>query len=480
MVFISRALPQLVEIVNTELFRRLREKHGTFFEKFILSKLVPVVGNMCETNLGVEEDVANCIAREVDAIINSAATTTVAERFDVALDLNMVAYASRQSEGKIIGQSRGKGNYVASSSDIFEAPHKHDHGLDIKAEIKLASEMKKSLKENEIDQKLKDFGMSWAQEYGWPNTYAFTKAMGEMVVEDIKGHLPVIIIRPSVIESTLKEPFPGWIEDPVMHRMIDPFMLLYGKGKIPGFYSDPNIALDVVPVDIVVNSTLAAIAKHGSEESKPEDSNSSDDHVYQITSSVANPLICRDLLDMAYQHFSLCPCFDRMGNPIHISAFKFFTSLKDFLSDMKNTNGNEKISPRKELIRRKSMEHLKYLAELYLPYSFFDGREVAILVPGFQQLVSITYDVICLFISFMYSVLKMRNEKNSFLSKQTLSPYILVLLSTVVSKLEEGVQGLTAFPPVLGLSPDGGGTDAGGKAACVVWDAYVVWSCRER
>ncbi|KAK1367388.1 Fatty acyl-CoA reductase [Heracleum sosnowskyi] len=384
----------LNEIINTELFKCLREKHGMFFEKFILSKLVPVVGNMCETDLGIQEDVANRVAREVDVIINSAATTTFDERFDVAVDLNTVgaarivnfakkceklnlyvhvstAYASRQREGMIIEQSFGKGHYVASSSDIFEAPDKHVHGLDIKAQIKLASEMKKSFKDNEIDQKLKDFGMSRAQEYGWPNTYAFTKAMGEMVVEDIKVHLPVIIIRPSIIESTLKEPFPGWIEG---NRMIDPFMLLYGKGKIPGFYSDPNIALDVVPVDIVVNSTLAAIAKHGSEESKPEDSNSSDDHVYQITSSVANPLICRDLLDMAYQHFSLCPCFDRMGNPIHISAFKFFTSLKDFLSDMKNTNGNEKISPRKELIRRKSMEHFKYLAEIYQPYSFFDGR----------------------------------------------------------------------------------------------------------
>ncbi|KAK1367385.1 Fatty acyl-CoA reductase [Heracleum sosnowskyi] len=382
------------EIVNTKLFECLREKQGTFFKKFILSKLVPVVGNMCETNLGIEEDVANRIAREVDVIINSVATTTFDERFDVALDLNTVgaariltfakkceklklyvhlstAYVCRQSEGKIIGQSFGKGHYVASSSDIFEEPHKHVHGLDIKAEIKLASEMKKSLKENEIDQKLKDLGMSRAQEYGWPNTYAFTKAMGEMVVEDIKGHLPVIIIRPSIIESTLKEPFPGWIEG---NRMIDPVMILYGKGKIPGFYSDPNIALDVIPVDIVVNSTLAAIAKHGREESKPEDSNSSDDHVYQITSSVANPLVCRELSDMAYQHFSLFPCFDRMENPIHISTFMFFTSLEDFLSDMKNTNGNEKISPRKELIRRKSMEHFKYLAEIYQPYSFFDGR----------------------------------------------------------------------------------------------------------
>lgn len=124
-----------------------------------------------------------------------------------------------------------------------------------------------------------------------------------------------------------------------------------------------------VPADIVVNSTLAAIAKHGS-----ENANSGDDHVYQITSSVAHPLIARDLLDLAYQHFSLSPCFDRKGNPIQISAFKFFTSIEDLLSDMQNANGNEEISPRQELVRRKSIEHLKYLANLYQPYTFYNGR----------------------------------------------------------------------------------------------------------
>ena len=36
---------------------------------------------MCEMNIGIEEDVANLIAGEVDVIINSAATTTFDERY---------------------------------------------------------------------------------------------------------------------------------------------------------------------------------------------------------------------------------------------------------------------------------------------------------------------------------------------------------------------------------------------------------------
>jgi len=48
--------------------------------------------------------------------------------------------------------------------------------------------------------------------YGWPNTYVFTKAMGEMLVETLKKNMSVIIVRPTMITSTYKEPFPGWVE----------------------------------------------------------------------------------------------------------------------------------------------------------------------------------------------------------------------------------------------------------------------------
>ena len=133
-----------------------------------------------------------------------------------------------------------------------------------------------------------------------------------------------------------------------------------------------------VPADIVVNSTLAAIAKHGGKESKLEDNNGSDDHVYQITSSVANPLITRHLLDLVYQHFNLNPCFDREGNPIQISAFKFFDFIEDLLADMKSTHDNEEISPKQELIQRKSIEYFKYMANLYQPYTFFNGRYLSV------------------------------------------------------------------------------------------------------
>ena len=51
-----------------------------------------------------------------------------------------------------------------------------------------------------------------AKMYGWPNTYVFTKAMGEMMVGEKRDNISLVLIRPSIITSTFKEPFPGWTE----------------------------------------------------------------------------------------------------------------------------------------------------------------------------------------------------------------------------------------------------------------------------
>ena len=42
--------------------------------------------------------------------------------------------------------------------------------------------------------------------------YVFTKALGEMLIIQEKGDIPLVILRPTIVTSTFKEPFPGWVE----------------------------------------------------------------------------------------------------------------------------------------------------------------------------------------------------------------------------------------------------------------------------
>ncbi|RVW49073.1 Fatty acyl-CoA reductase 2 [Vitis vinifera] len=64
--------------------------------------------------------------------------------------------------------------------------------------------------------------------------------------------------------------------------LVGPIVFYYGKGQLTGFLVDPKEVLYVVPADMVVNATLAAMAKHGVA-GRPEM------NIYHIASSVVNP-----------------------------------------------------------------------------------------------------------------------------------------------------------------------------------------------
>ncbi|KAG8371182.1 hypothetical protein BUALT_Bualt13G0060400 [Buddleja alternifolia] len=77
------------EVVDTKLFQVLRNKWGENSTSFISSKVVPILGDVSHENLGIRNtELRDSMWREIDYIVNSAATTRFDERYDVALDIN--------------------------------------------------------------------------------------------------------------------------------------------------------------------------------------------------------------------------------------------------------------------------------------------------------------------------------------------------------------------------------------------------------
>ena len=108
-----------------------------------------------------------------------------------------------------------------------------------------------------VEEELVTAGLRRAQSLGFTDCYTLTKALGERVVEELAADLPVTIVRPSIIESALALPFPGWIEG---YKMAEPIILAYGRGVLPEFPAVPDGVIDIVPVDLVVSATLVAAA----------------------------------------------------------------------------------------------------------------------------------------------------------------------------------------------------------------------------
>src|SRR5260370_3474844 len=60
--------------------------------------------------------------------------------------------------------------------------------------------------------RLTRIGLRRAQHLGWPNTYTFTKSLGESILARRGRDLPIPIVRPSILESSERSPFTGWNE----------------------------------------------------------------------------------------------------------------------------------------------------------------------------------------------------------------------------------------------------------------------------
>jgi len=70
-----------MQVIGTELFGKLSEKYGDGFQQFIQEKIVALPGDIIYDNLGLDAPTLEALAKDIDIIVNIAATTNFYERF---------------------------------------------------------------------------------------------------------------------------------------------------------------------------------------------------------------------------------------------------------------------------------------------------------------------------------------------------------------------------------------------------------------
>jgi HAD superfamily hydrolase (TIGR01490 family) len=169
-----------------------------------------------------------------------------------------------------------------------------------------------------VTKRLIEYGRQRARSLGWPDVYTFTKAMGERAVEELCAaeNLPLSIVRPSIIESALTHPFPGWIDG---FKMADPIIRAYGLGQIPEFTGIPEGIVDLIPVDFVVNAILAVAAN-------PPPAGEANH--YNVSSGSRNPLRFYELYEWVREYFEQHPLPERGRGDHKVPEWKFPGNLK--------------------------------------------------------------------------------------------------------------------------------------------------------
>jgi HAD superfamily hydrolase (TIGR01490 family) len=164
-----------------------------------------------------------------------------------------------------------------------------------------------------VTKRLVDYGRSRAQSLGWPDVYTLTKALGERVAEQQwaqAGHR-LSIVRPAIVESSLNHPYPGWIDG---FKMADPLIIAYGRGILPEFPGLPDSVLDLIPVDLVVNATLAVAA------APPEPAGPA---YFHVSSGARNPLPFRGMYEHVHAYFHRHPMPDQERGHIQVPSWRF-------------------------------------------------------------------------------------------------------------------------------------------------------------
>src|ERR1051326_88365 len=125
--------------------------------------------------------------------------------------------------------------------------------------------------------RLREGGMDRAEGWGWTNTYTYTKSLGEQLIAATPD-LSYEIVRPAIVESSLRFPFPGWNEG---FTTSAPLVLMGGEG-VKGWPVRKDGPLEIIPVDLVAAGILIVTAAVLCGKNKP---------VYHLASADENPIM---------------------------------------------------------------------------------------------------------------------------------------------------------------------------------------------
>lgn len=317
---------------------------------------------------------------DLDLVLHSASSVTFDEPADRAFRTNVGgpaalyrALAAAGGDPHVVHVSTA---YVWTGRTDVGRERPVDHDLDWRAELtdvlRERDRVVASHGEHEVDTRMRVAGRERARRHGWTDVYTMTKALGERVAEQEwagRGHR-LTIVRPTIIESALSTPFPGWIDG---FKVADPLIAAYARGHLTGFPGRAEAVLDIVPVDQVVATILAAAV------SAPD---ARACRYLQVGSSTSNPLSLAELRRHVQGYFSAQPWVRRDGVVVRATPWEFgdpgtiTRRLHRGLGVVGGAAGalrRVRIPARRSLERLDTLQHrletMNHLVEIYAPYT---------------------------------------------------------------------------------------------------------------
>jgi long-chain acyl-CoA synthetase len=310
---------------DSPVFDPLFNRYGDALAEFLRDKIEVVEGDVTQPGLGLNEESALYLQKNLDLIINSSGLTdfnpdlrdALATNTDAAVNiLDFVrssdhagllhlstCYVAGEHDGRVSEKiipnynPRGLADFDAerewrSLQDLVKQADAHSESEKVTSGLRKQAQAKehaaKNLQGAALDNQVRKNRVRWlktylteagvrrAKELGWPNTYTLTKSLAESLIAKYGAGLPVAVVRPAIVETSVAKPFVGWNEGINTSASLSYLLGTYFR-QLP---SKESKRLDIIPVDAVCDGmTLIAAAvmerRH--------------DRLYQLATSVTNP-----------------------------------------------------------------------------------------------------------------------------------------------------------------------------------------------
>ena len=294
------------EIVHSACFDKFRAQ--TNFEMLFSQLVVPILGDITKENLGLAASDEEMLLENVQIVINLAASIDFKAPLDEAIKNNVKGPLSIYN---LVHRMKNLQNFIHIStayvnSNITGVIEEKIYDIVPDPEAYIENILK--LSKEEIAVQTKGILNSY------PNTYTFTKSMSERIMSQRNqtDHLPITIVRPSIVGSSYRDPFPGWIDTVSAAGAL---MLFSGTGYVNFLPGNFKFISDHIPVDYVADMIIVAGACFSDQKKI---------NVLHATSSSINPTTFKIVAETVKDYFSKHPPKKKVGNP----GFEFIKNKK--------------------------------------------------------------------------------------------------------------------------------------------------------
>lgn len=327
-----RRFEKMVE--ESPVFDPLYARYGSNLSQFLRERVEVIEGDVCQPGLALTPEVAQSLQKKLDLIINSSGLTdfnpdlrdALATNVDAAVNVTefvrrsehagllhlSTCYVAGARDGRV-GETM-RPNYTPAGVADFDAEQEWRslHALlkqaeqlaespAVTAELRqqalskehAAKDLGGAALENQIRKNrfrwlreyLTESGMKRAAELGWPNTYTLTKSLAESLIAKYGAGLPIAVVRPAIVETSVQEPFTGWNEGINTSASLS-YLLGTSFRQLP---TNEKKRLDIIPVDSVCRGMTLIGAAIMERRHEP---------LYQLATSVTNPCDMRRSIEL--------------------------------------------------------------------------------------------------------------------------------------------------------------------------------------